>query len=247
MSGCTRGHLLAGGEPVTTTAPVAAVENDAAPAVVPVSPDTASTTTTTTAEAPTTTVPGFAASIRVIDVALAARMASSWRAGCPVPLSSLRYVTVRHWGTDGVVHDGELVVHVDHADAIVTVFAELFVARFPIERMRLVDDYDGDDKASMRANNTSAFNCREVDGRPGVLSNHSWGTAIDINPLVNPWVKGSVVDPPEGRPYADRSRPVPGGVYRGDVVTQAFARIGWGWGGDWPTSKDWQHFSASGN
>jgi hypothetical protein len=191
-------------------------------------------------------VAAFSSSVRPIDDALAARMRTSWRPGCPVALASLRYVTVRHWGTDAQVHDGELVVHADHAEAVTTVFGELFDARFPIERMRLVDDYGGDDQASMRANNTSAFNCREVAGRPGVLSNHALGTAIDINPLVNPWVSGSRVDPPEGAPYADRSALPPGGIAPGDVVTRAFARIGWGWGGDWPDSKDWQHFSASG-
>ena len=190
--------------------------------------------------------PTFAATVRPIDEALAERMRSSWRPGCPVPLSALRYLSVRHWGVDGQVRDGELVVHTQYADALVSVFAELFEARFPVERMRLVDDYGGDDQASMRANNTSAFNCREVAGRPGVLSNHATGTAIDINPLLNPWVSGSRVDPPEGAPYADRSSLPPGGIAPGDAVTRAFARIGWGWGGDWPDSKDWQHFSASG-
>jgi hypothetical protein len=164
-----------------------------------------------------------------------------------VPLESLRYLTLTHWGYDGRVHAGELVVNAAHADAVVRAFAELFDAGFPIERMQLVDDYGGDDKASMRANNTSAFNCRDVDGRPGVRSAHSWGTAIDINPLVNPWVRGTVVDPPEGAPYADRTQQIPGGIFAGDAVVRAFHDIGWAWGGEWPTSKDWQHFSADGN
>jgi hypothetical protein len=80
-----------------------------------------------------------------------------------------------------------------------------------------------------------------------VRSAHSWGTAIDINPLVNPWVRGRDVDPPEGAPFADRSTPTQGGIYAGGAVVEAFARIGWGWGGDWVASQDFQHFSATGN
>jgi hypothetical protein len=112
--------------------------------------------------------------------------------------------------------------------------------------MELVDIYGGDDRRSMQANNTSAFNCRQVDGSPGVLSQHAYGAAVDVNPLVNPWVRGEVVDPPEGRPYADRTQRVTGGIYAGDEVIAAFASVGWSWGGNWTTSKDYQHFSANG-
>lgn len=185
--------------------------------------------------------------IAPIDEATSVRMRASWRPGCPVPLTLLRYITVRHWGFDGAVHDGELVVHESHAAAVVDVFAQLFADRFPIERMQLVDDFGADDAASMRMNNTSAFNCREVSGRPGVMSTHSWGSAIDINPRVNPWVKGAQVDPPEGASSVDRSRPIVGGVFRDGVVVRAFQGIGWGWGGDWSDSVDWQHFSAAGD
>jgi hypothetical protein len=113
--------------------------------------------------------------------------------------------------------------------------------------MRLVDDYGGGDRRSMAANNTSAFNCRSVVGRPGVWSQHSYGWAIDINPVQNPFVmSGGTVLPPAGEAYVDRSRRAPGMIHRGDVVYRAFASIGWEWGGDWSSSKDYQHFSATG-
>lgn len=188
----------------------------------------------------------FMASSSPIDADRAATMAFSWRPGCPVGLEDLRYLTVTHWNFDGEAVTGELIVHEDHADGVIEVMERLFEVGFPIERMELVDVYDGDDDRSMAANNTSAFNCREVAWRPGVWSNHALGTAIDVNPLVNPYVNGEVVLPPEGRIFADRSTPVAGGVYPGDAVVEAFAAIGWGWGGDWPGAKDWQHFSASG-
>jgi hypothetical protein len=203
--------------------------------------------TATTPAVTTTEPPTFAATIAPIDEPTAARMRWSWHPGCPVPLRDLRLLTLRHWDFTGAVRTGELVVHAEQADAMVTVFRRLFEIRFPIERMVLVDEYEGDDQRSMRANNTSGFNCREIDGRPGTWSQHSYGNAVDVNPLLNPWVRGDRVDPPEGRPYADRAARVRGGIYAGDEVIAAFAAVGWRWGGDWVTSKDYQHFSSNGD
>lgn len=172
-------------------------------------------------------------------------MPHSWRPGCPVPLDALRLVTLDHWGYDGVEHQGELVVHGDFADALVNVFRALFDARFPIERMQLVDVFGGDDFASTAANNTAAFNCRSVVGRPGAWSEHAYGRAIDVNPLVNPYLGDPRVDDPRFAPYLDRSTDAPGVIRPGDVVVAAFAAGGWKWGGTWST-PDYQHFSVTG-
>lgn len=192
--------------------------------------------------APETTVamPTFTSAIRGAE---AADLGGSWRAGCPVAVEDLRWLDLVHWNGDGESATGSIVVHADHADAVVEVFGRLFDAGFPIHSMRPITEFDGDDNASMRANNTSAFNCREIDGRPGVWSQHAYGGAIDINPLVNPWVRGGRVDPPEGAAYVERNPEVTGLIVAGDVVTQAFADIGWGWGGDWTSTLDYQHFS----
>jgi hypothetical protein len=189
--------------------------------------------------------PGFYASISEIDSDLESRMTSSWRDGCPVSLSDLRYLELDHWGFDGRERRGELVVHHDHAEDIVAVFRALFDSRFPIERMRLVDEYGGDDLASMNANNTSAFNCRAAQGSAS-WSEHAFGRAIDINPIQNPYLRGSVLLPPAGAAFVDRSLNAPGMIHAGDVVVEAFDGIGWPWGGDWITLKDWQHFSSTG-
>jgi poly-gamma-glutamate synthesis protein (capsule biosynthesis protein) len=111
--------------------------------------------------------------------------------------------------------------------------------------MRLVDDYGGSDDASMDADNTSAFNCRNVAGTSR-WSEHAYGRAIDINPVENPYVAGSHVSPAAGRAFLDRSQRRPGVVRAGDAVVRAFARVGWGWGGDFSSAQDYQHFSASG-
>lgn len=227
-------------EPASSLRPAAAIAPVTTPPVVTI-PSTTSTTTTTTA--PPTTVPVFASAIAEVD---AARLTHSWRPGCPVSPRDLRLLQLSYWGFDDRAHQGELVVAARHAEAIVSVFAQLFEVRFPIERMELVDVYEGNDDRSMVANNTSAFNCREVAGRPGVLSQHALGTAIDVNPLINPWVHSGRVDPPEAAQYADRTKPWKGAIYADDVVVRAFAAIGWGWGGYWPGSYDYQHFAAGG-
>jgi len=173
-------------------------------------------------------------------------MSSSWREGCPVGLTDLRYIELAHWDYDGNVTTGELVVAASAADDIAGAFEKMFAAGFPIARMELIDNYSADDNLSMAANNTSAFNCREVAWRPGVWSVHALGLAIDINPLVNPYVSSTRLLPPEGAEYVDRTKNVPGLIHAGDVVVEALAAIGWGWGGDWSSAKDYQHFSSTG-
>jgi D-alanyl-D-alanine carboxypeptidase len=193
----------------------------------------------------TPSVPVFDAAVASIDNGARARMPHSWRPGCPVTFDELRLLTLDHWGYDGAEHQGELVVHADHADAIVKAFRVLFDAEFPIERMQLVDAYGGDDFASTADNNTAGFNCRSVVGSPGSWSEHAYGRAIDVNPLVNPYLREPRVNDPRLAPYLDRSLNAPGMIRAGDVVVTAFAAAGWTWGGSWST-PDYQHFSATG-
>jgi hypothetical protein len=170
----------------------------------------------------------------------------SWRRGCPVPPGRLRMVRADFWGFDRRVHRGEVIVHRDHARRILAVLEKLFDARYPIERMRLVDAYRADDDRSMAANNTSAFNCRRVKGTSR-WSEHAYGLAIDVNPLRNPYVTaGGRVSPPAGRKYANRARAGAAMIRPGDKVVRAFAAAGWKWGGYWSGSRDYQHFSATG-
>jgi hypothetical protein len=171
---------------------------------------------------------------------------TSWRPGCPVPVEDLRLLTLSHWGFDGRVHRGGLVVHEDVAEDVVGVFRTLFRARFPIERMELVDRFGSDDNRVMAADDTSGFNCREATGQPGVWSEHSYGRAIDVNPLRNPYVDGDRVLPPAGRAYLDRSIPARGLIVPDGPVVRAFAAIGWTWGGHYHSVKDYQHFSLTG-
>jgi hypothetical protein len=180
-----------------------------------------------------------------IGTLTADELPSSWRPGCPVEVESLRAVEVTHWGYDGEARQGTLIVASDVAEDMVEIMRALFEAGFPIERMEPVDAYEGDDDLSMAANNTSAFNCRTVTGG-SKWSEHSYGIAIDVNPLVNPYVRGATVLPPEGAQFADRAQDAPGMIHDEDVVVTTFADHGWIWGGTWSSPKDFQHFSTSG-
>jgi hypothetical protein len=202
-------------------------------------------TAQTSSPAPAT--PRFHGSSAVIDDATRARMTASWHEGCPVPIEDLRMLTMDFWGFDGRIHRGEMVVNGKVSSDVLTVFGRLFDARFPIQRMELVDAYGADDDRSMAADNTSAFNCRSATGHPGVWSEHSYGWAIDIDPIQNPFVSsGGTVSPPAGSAYADRSRQSPGMIHAGDAVVRAFTAVGWGWGGSWSSVRDYQHFSLTG-
>ena len=181
-----------------------------------------------------------------IDKAIFARIKGrSYKAECKIPLDELRYLSVLHHTLDGRILRGEIICNRAIADDLLYIFRQLFDARYPIERMVLVDEYDADDERSMTANNSSAFNCRHTpSGR--TLSAHSRGMAIDINPLYNPYVKvresGTLIAPAAGKPYVDRSRNFPYKLDRNDLCVKLFLARGFEWGGDYKTIKDYQHF-----
>lgn len=162
---------------------------------------------------------------------------------CTVPREDLRYVRVLHVDADGVTHVGELVVNRLVADEVTEIFRELYDAKYPIRKMRLVDDYGADDAASCSDDNTSAFNFRTIAGT-SMLSNHAWGLAIDINTFENPYyiVSTGHLWPPEAERYLDRSVDDPYVLHVGDACYDAFVSRGWTWGGDWPDTRDYQHF-----
>ena len=204
---------------------------------------TAALVSTTGAAAQTTS---FRGTILRIDAAQAKRMTGvSWRPGCPVALGELRLLRLSHRGFDGSVRTGRLVVHRDVAREVVAVFRRVYEAGFRVRRMVPVDAYGASDFRSIEADNTSAFNCRYVEGTRR-WSEHAYGRALDLNPIENPYVSGGRTSHRASLPYLDRSRRRPGMAYEGGAVVRAFDAIDWGWGGRWRGVKDYQHFSASG-
>lgn len=166
----------------------------------------------------------------------------SWHPGCPVALSGLAYVQVPYWGFDHQAHMGVLIVNHRVAYEVLDIFTELFAAKFPIEKIIPMYLYQGDDFKSTADNNTSAFDCRKMIGDSGRYSVHSYGLAIDINPLLNPYVNGNKVLPPQAKKYLYRSGSAPGMIVEGDIVYRAFSDHGWVWGGLWHNPRDYQHF-----
>jgi poly-gamma-glutamate synthesis protein (capsule biosynthesis protein) len=187
---------------------------------------------------------GFSSEVRPLDAFVRVDMLGrSFRdvPECP-RFDDLRLLRLSHHTFDAKVSFGELVVAASVSDEVVRIFERLFALGFPIARMQRIDVFDGDDDASMAANNTSAFNFRFVAGTR-VLSHHALGLAIDLNPVQNPWVRGERIDPEQGRAFLDRSHVRPGMILRGLGIVEAFEVEGWEWGGEWPDMADLHHFS----
>lgn len=174
-----------------------------------------------------------------------AELGATWRPECPVGPAGLRRVELDYLGPDGVTRRGSLVVARDIVDDVIAIFGDLARLRYPIERMQTADRYPGaSDEASMRDNNTSAFNCRPLPGGSG-WSEHAYGRAVDVNPLVNPYLdSGGDLQPATARQYLDRTRDDLGLLHPGDAAVAAFTDRGWTWGGDWRDPVDYQHFEV---
>lgn len=162
-----------------------------------------------------------------------------------ISYEELSYVHVLHYDFEGQIQEGELICNQAVAQDLVEIFYELYESQYPIEKIRLIDEYSADDETSMADNNTSCFNYRTVPGSTK-LSNHSYGFAIDINPLYNPYVRTrdgkELISPDNAVPYADRSADFPHKIDRNDLCYRIFIEHGFTWGGSWNSSKDYQHF-----
>ena len=192
-------------------------------------------------------LPAFRGSVSALSPAVRQSMTGvSWRPGCPVGLDELRLVRARYLGMDGRAHTGRIVVQGDVATEVVAVLRRLYAARFPIRRMVPVDAYGASDYRSIEADNTSAFNCRYVDGTTR-WSEHAYGRAIDLNPIENPYVTaGGTTSHRASRSFLRRAPYRPGMAVEGGAAVRAFDAVGWGWGGRWSGDRDYQHFSAGG-
>ena len=182
----------------------------------------------------------------ISDAVFARMRGKSFPEGCTVKREDLRYVRCLHVSQEGKVMLGELVCNKTIADEIVGILHELYDNRYPIESMRLIDDFDAKDELSMRANNTSCFCFRQVAGTK-VLSAHARGMAVDFNPLYNPCVRRNSngttkVEPLTALPYIHRNDSFPYKITEGDLLYKIMISHGYKWGGAWKSLKDYQHF-----
>ena len=169
----------------------------------------------------------------------------SYKDDCTVPVSDLRYLHVLHVGFDGQTHEGEIICNKAIAEDLLEIFEALYEAGYQIEKIKLVDEYNAEDEASMADNNSSAFNFRFIS-HTTKISNHGKGMAIDINPLYNPYIKtvnGNLnIEPANSTEYVDRTKNFPHKIDENDLAYQLFIAHGFSWGGAWSSSKDYQHF-----
>ncbi|WP_027341130.1 M15 family metallopeptidase [Hamadaea tsunoensis] len=185
----------------------------------------------------------FHSTIQRVPAGVLAR--SSWTQSCPVAAADLRYVTVTFRGFDGLAHTGELLVNARVATDLVTVFRRLYAAAYPIERMRISSAAELNAPPTGDDNTTESFACRPVRGQKS-WSQHAYGLAVDVNPFQNPYHKGDVVLPELATAYLDRADVRPGMVQPRSTVVRAFEAVGWKWGGDYASLRDYMHFSATG-
>ena len=177
-----------------------------------------------------------------IPAAVEARMRGiSYPDDAKIKLSDLRYLRLSYVDFDGIEQVGELVCNKAIAEDLLAVFKELYDARYPIRSIRLIDDYGGDDEASMAADNSSCFNYRKKTGMRE-LSKHALGLAIDINPFENPYVRPARVRPAGASAFADRSQDFPHKIDKNDLCYRLFQAHGFSWGGSWRSVQDYQHF-----
>ncbi len=196
----------------------------------------------------------FAGRIQSIPPAVAAEIrGTTWNPGCPVPLENLRLLHFNYWAFDGEIKRGPMVVNASVAEDVLWVFEQLFGAGFPLKHVDLASPFNEhrwETHPDSRHSVTASFDCRVVitPAGPGdTFSQHSYGIAIDVNPLQNPFVRSDGwVRNRFAEPYVDRSAELPGMIHAGDVVVRAFAAIGWTWGGTWSGDKDYMHFSLTG-
>lgn len=202
-----------------------------------------------------TVIPSFCAEdesgfwVSEIDEKIFARIkGKSYKDDCPIPLEDLRYLHVLHKDLQGITHGGELICNKYIADDVLEIFWALFLADYPVERVRLVDEYDASDEMSMRDNNSSCFNFRFISHTTRI-SKHGLGLAVDINTLYNPYVKtvnGKLtIEPATAGEYTDRSKKFPYKIEKGDLCYKLFTERGFEWGGEWKSVKDYQHFEVS--
>ena len=169
----------------------------------------------------------------------------SFKDDCTLPREDLRYLHVLHVDLNGETHEGEMIVNYHIAEDVLDILRQLYKANYPIEKIRLVDEYGADDELSMEDNNSSSFNFRFISHTTRV-SKHGLGLAVDINTLYNPYTKivdgERIVEPITGEPYLDREADFPYKIDHDDLCFKLFIEHGFEWGGDWEDRKDYQHF-----
>lgn len=196
----------------------------------------------------------FSFSIKLLDPSYKKKLEKEglWKSDCPVSLERLRVVQIVYRTFEGKTKEGEVIVLEAVSPFVMRIFQELLEEDFPLHKVIPIDHYKGNDDASMADNNSSAFNYRPIAGKK-ILSIHSYGLAIDINPIQNPYMGNSFINehkqcgaievwPTKGLEYVNRRHQRPGMV---EPIVDIFYKYGFrDWGGDWQDLMDYHHFQT---
>ncbi|MGD0466086.1 MAG: M15 family metallopeptidase [Gammaproteobacteria bacterium] len=174
----------------------------------------------------------------------------TWKKECPIAMDRLRLIKFSYYDFSGIEQEnGQMVVLDVVSNRVLKIFKELHSIKFPIARSYPIEHYKGNDDESMLDNNSSCYNCRFITGMNNIPSIHSYGLAIDINPIQNPYLGFNGQEenfikilPNSGKEYANRNNLRPGMV---ESIIEIFKKNGFtDWGGKWiyPRAIDWQHF-----
>ena len=169
---------------------------------------------------------------------------NSYNENGPVKMNELVLVKVKYVNFNDEEKTGNIIINKKLANDILEIFNELYEARYPIEKVNIIDKYSNSDELSMEDNNTYAFSVRPKTGKKS-FSKHAYGFAVDINPVQNPYIKNKIIEPKTSIDYLDRKNIRKGMIVKGDVCYNAFKKRGWTWGGEWKSLKDYQHFEKS--
>ena len=186
---------------------------------------------------------------KIDDKIFAKIKGKSFKDNCTLPVEDLRYLHVLHKDLNGNTLEGEIICNAYIADDLLDIFQKLYAANYPIEKIRLVDEYNADDELSMRDNNSSCFNFRFISHTKRI-SKHGLGLAVDINTLYNPYIKyledgTRVLESATAEIYLDREKNFPYKITKNDLCYKLFTEHGFEWGGSWSDRKDYQHFEIS--
>ena len=164
---------------------------------------------------------------------------------CPLSPNDLVHIQVPYWGFDHKSHAGILVVNKNIKTQIQEIFQKIYEIKFPIEKIKPLEDYNNNEEKAMEDNDTFGYHCKKMTSNPNRFSKHAYGLAIDINPVLNPYISHTKFLPKNGGIYTDRNLNKPGMITKDSPIYKIFTENNWKWGGNWKAFKDYHHFEVS--
>ncbi|HEV2613903.1 MAG TPA: M15 family metallopeptidase [Gammaproteobacteria bacterium] len=163
---------------------------------------------------------------------------------CPLSPHDLVHVQVPYWGFDHKSHTGILVVNKNIEPQVKQIFEKIYQIKFPIEKIKPLEDYNNNEEKAMEDNDTFGYHCKKMTSNSNRFSKHAYGLAIDINPVLNPYISHTKFLPVNGKIYADRTLNKPGMITKDSPIYTIFSDENWKWGGNWKAFKDYHHFET---